>query len=235
MSKPLPPIEVSHRTLAAQVTERIRLAILNHTLLPGSRINQHQLAEDLDVSLVPVREALKTLEAEGLVTINPRRGAFVTAISLDDLDELYAARQFIEGEAIRLAVDHLTQEDFAALHAMIVEMQQMTARGSIPEFIRLNRAFHMRIYQAMRNRHLYHVVDTLWERSELYRYRYMFVIRNAETIHQEHLAIHDALVRRDADAASALAREHIHHTRNGLYARIAEDIQSAPPPQPDPT
>lgn len=232
MSRALPPIEVSRRTLAAQVAERIRLAILNHTLLPGSRINQHQLAEDLEVSLVPVREALKTLEAEGLVTINPRRGAFVTAISLDDLDELYAARQFIEGEAIRLATPRLNEDDFAVLRTMIAEMQRMTDQNEIAEFMRLNRAFHMHIYRAMGNRHLYHVVDTLWERSELYRYRYMFVIRNAESIHQEHLAIYDALVRRDAESASALAREHIRHTRNGLYSHIAQDMQSTPDDTP---
>jgi DNA-binding GntR family transcriptional regulator len=228
MSKALPPIEISRRTLAAQVAERIRLAILSHTLLPGSRINQHQLAEDLEVSLVPVREALKTLEAEGLVTINPRRGAFVTAISLDDLDELYAARQFIEGEAIRMATPHLTEADFTELRAMMTAMQRMTDQNEIAEFMRLNRAFHMRIYQAMQNRHLYHVVDTLWERSELYRYRYMFVIRNAESIHQEHLSIYEALLRRDEEAASTLAREHIRHTRNGLYIRIAQDMHSAP-------
>ncbi|MBK8028358.1 MAG: GntR family transcriptional regulator [Chloroflexi bacterium] len=74
MSKALSPIEENRRTLAAQVAERIRQAILTRDLAPGSRVNQYQLAEDLNVSLVPVREALKTLEAEGLVTITPRRG-----------------------------------------------------------------------------------------------------------------------------------------------------------------
>ncbi len=223
MSNVLQPIEESRRTLAAQVTEQIRHAILNRALAPGSRINQNQLAEDLNVSLVPIREALKTLESEGLVKIIPRRGAFVTEISLDDLDELYFARQLIEGESIRIALPRLNADDFAFLQQTIDAMKRATEIGDIQSFMKLNRNFHMCIYQKTNNRHLLQIIDILWERSELYRYRYMFVIRNAETIHREHEAILVALKDRDADLAVQLARDHIWHTHNGLYENIVKD------------
>src|SRR5690349_2878655 len=108
ISKSFSPIEDSRRTLAAQVQERVREAILKQTLKPGERIDQNKLADELRVSMAPLREALKDLEAEGLVTIYPRRGAFVTEMSVDDLDKLYFARALIEGETIYNAVPRLT-------------------------------------------------------------------------------------------------------------------------------
>lgn len=224
MSKALSPIEDNRRTLAAQVEERIRQAILARALPPGSRINQNQLAEDLNVSLVPVREALKTLQAEGLVTITPRRGAFVTEISLDDLDELYFARKLVEGEAVALACETLNDHDFVILHGIIDEMRAATANGDIPMFMQYNRDFHMHIYTATKNRYLFQVIETLWDRSELYRYRYMFVLRNADVIHQEHEEIFAACQARDAERARVLAQDHIWHTRNGIQQQLANEF-----------
>lgn len=226
MSKALSPIEDSRRTLAAQVAERIRQAILTQTLPPSSRINQYQLAEDLQVSLVPVREALKTLEAEGLVTITPRRGAFVTEISLDDLDELYFARKLIEGEAMALACEHLTEHDFTILRSIIDEMRAATAGDDIHAFMQYNRDFHMHIYSATRNRYLFQVIETLWDRSELYRYRYMFVLHNADVIHQDHEEIFAACQSRDVERARQLAQNHIWHTRNGIHQQLASEFST---------
>jgi len=228
MSKALSPIEDNRRTLAAQVAERIRQAILNRTLVPGSRINQYQLAEDLNVSLVPVREALKTLEAEGLVTIIPRRGAFVTEISLDDLDELYFARKLIEGEAIALACEHFTPQDFIILRNIIEDMKAATAIGDIHAFMQYNRDFHMHIYSTTKNRYLFQMIETLWERSELYRFRYVFVLRNADTIHQEHEDIFAACQAGDRARARLLAQEHIWHTRNGIHQQLASEFSTDP-------
>src|SRR5207247_6020739 len=93
------PIEDNKKTIAGLGLERIRDAILSSTLTAGSRIDQGKLASDLNVSIVPVREALKKLETEGFVHIVPRRGAFVTQTSISDLEDLYFARAEIEGQA----------------------------------------------------------------------------------------------------------------------------------------
>src|SRR5262245_27281263 len=138
---PFAPMENSNKTLAALVHERIREAILTHALKPGTRIDQNQVAEYLKVSLAPVREALKGLEAEGLVRIYPRRGAFVAEISISGLDELYFARALIEGETIYHAVPLLTDADFKKLQNLIDRMKQATSGDDVSTYIGLNREF----------------------------------------------------------------------------------------------
>jgi DNA-binding GntR family transcriptional regulator len=224
MNKALAPIEDSRKTLTAQVVERIREAILIQSLAPGSRINQYKLADDLQVSLVPVREALKALEAEGLVTITPRRGAFVTEISFDDLDQLYFARKLLESETAVLACHHLTPEDYDALHGLMTDMRASTDATDIRLFMQLNREFHMRIYRAAGNHYLLQTIEKLWEHSELYRYRYMFVLRNADVVHQEHAEIFEACRQHDEPLLRRLVQEHIWHTRDGIHQQLSSEL-----------
>jgi DNA-binding GntR family transcriptional regulator len=216
MSKTFVPIEEDHRTLAAQVQQRIRDAILKQSLAPGERIDQNKLAEELKVSLAPIREALKGLEAEGLVTIQPRRGAFVVEVSITDMDELYFTRQLIEGEAIYHCVPRMTAKDFDELQAMITAMRQATGSNDIKTYIELNRQFHLRIYSTLNNQHLLQVIRGLWERSELYRYRYMFVTHEHDRIHREHEGILDACRQRDLALAKTRAQQHISGTQRAL-------------------
>lgn len=229
MSTAIQPIEESRRTLAAQVQARIREAILTHALLPGARIDQGQLANDLNVSLVPVREALKSLEAEGLVSIVPRRGAFVTEVSIADMDDLYFARKMIEGETIFHAVPNLNDDDFTEMERLISAMRHATEADNIRDFIDFNREFHIRIYEAANNRHILQMINQLWERSELYRYRFMFIIRNAETIHQEHDAILAACRARDQITARTMAVAHIHQTQQGLQRQLLAQLTGEKP------
>ena len=223
ISKSFTPIEDSRRTLAAQVQERIREAILKQTLKPGVRIDQNKLAEELKVSMAPVREALKGLEAEGLVTIQPRRGAFVTEVSISDMDELYFTRRLIEGEAIFHAIPHMTEADFDDLHEMIAAMRRATDASDINTYIALNRQFHLRIYSSLGNGHLLQVIQMLWERSELYRYRYMFITRDTKRIHQEHEGILEACRQRDPSLAKERAKEHIYLTQRALDGQLRGD------------
>jgi len=223
ISKTFVPIEDSRRTLAAQVQERIREAILKQTLKAGERIDQNKLAEELQVSMAPIREALKGLEAEGLVTIQPRRGAFVVEVSITDLDKLYFTRSLIEGEAIYHAIPLLTEADFTELQEMIDAMRRATDIDDISTYISLNHQFHVRIYNVLDNPHLLQVIQTLWERSELYRFRYMFMTRDRESIHQEHEGILEACRKRDQKLAKERAQEHITLTQRGLHDQLKGD------------
>jgi DNA-binding GntR family transcriptional regulator len=220
ISRSFTPIEDSRRTLAAQVQERVREAILKQMLKPGDRIDQNKLADELQVSMAPVREALKGLEAEGLVTIQPRRGAFVVEVSISDMDDLYFTRQLIEGEAIYLAVPLLTESDFVELQQMIDQMREATAADDISTYIALNRQFHLHIYNTLNNQHLLQVIQMLWERSELYRYRYMFMTRDHERIHQEHDSILEALRQHDQALAKKRAQDHINLTQQALDGQL---------------
>lgn len=204
------------KTLAEYVQQRIREAILTQELEPGDRIDQNQIAEKLDVSLAPVREALRALESEGLVNVIPRRGVFVTRLSITDLNNLYFARALLEGETIYHAVTYLTKTDFDILRALMDQMQNAASHNDVNAYIPLNRDFHLRIYAALENQHLLQMIQQLWERSELYRYQYMFNIHNNERIQREHEAIFDACLRRDQAAAKAHAIGHIEGTQQEL-------------------
>lgn len=223
ITKSFGPIEEHRRTLAAQVQERIREAILKQTLKPGERIDQNLLAEQLQVSMAPIREALKGLEAEGLVMIQPRRGAFVIEVSLTDMDKLYFSRGLIEGEAIYSAVPLLTEDDFTALENMTKAMRRATDANDITTYINLNRQFHTHIYEALDNQHLMQVIQLLWERSELYRFRYMFVTRDHERIHQEHDDILAACRQRNQELAKERAIQHITLTQHALHDQLKGD------------
>ncbi len=224
---PFTPIENTNKTLATLVHERIREAILTQTLKPGARLDQNQIAEFLNVSLAPVREALKGLEAEGLVTIYPRRGAFVADISMTDLDELYFARALIEGETIYHAASQLTEANLKNLQDLIDRMRQATADGDINTYIVLNREFHLGIYNALNNQHLIQVIHNLWKRSELYRYRYMSVSHDTERVHREHQTILDACKRRNQADARVAAMMHIQGTQQELHKLLRADLEKA--------
>ena len=224
MSDPLSPIENNRKTLSSQVYDRIRRAILTRALKPGTRIDQNQVAENLNVSLAPVREALKELGAEGLVTIIPRRGAFVTEISMTDLDELYFARALIEGETIYHAVPHLSPAYLQNLQVLVDHMNEVALAEDVHQYIALNREFHLRIYTPLNNQHLLQTIRNLWERSELYRYQYMFLIHNVERIHAEHQAILDACKRGDQAAARQAAIDHIRNTQQELHESLQAEI-----------
>lgn len=222
----LSPLDSSRRTLAAQVQEHIREAILKQILRPGERLDQNKLADELQVSMAPIREALRGLEAEGLVVIQPRRGAFVVEVSISDMDNLYFTRQLIEGEAIFHAVPNLTDDDFTTLQGMIDTMHQATTTGDVSRYIGLNRLFHLHIYNALDNSHLLQVIQMLWERSELYRYRYMFMTRDTDRIHQEHEGILEACILRDQALARDRAKAHIYLTQRALDAGLRGDTET---------
>ena len=135
-------------TTTAYVLDSIRKNILNGYYPLGSRLDQKAIAEDLGVSLVPVREALRMLEGEGFVTITPRRGAFVKDISADELEELYIIRAELEDLATRRAVPNLSIAHLAELADIIEQMEEATNEQDYARLMELNQAFHFTIYNA---------------------------------------------------------------------------------------
>lgn len=214
------PIEDSKKTIAALVQERIREAILDGVLPAGTRIDQNQLAADLNVSLVPVREALKKLEAEGFVHIVPRRGAFITETSLDDMEELYFARAVLEGQAAYHAAEHLTDEALAELDQLMSDMGDALEQHDFPRFTQANRKFHLTIYNAAGSHYLTNTIISLWDLAERYRYRFIFLKDQASVIQGEHQAILDACRARDMRRLRDAIVNHINLTLAGIRSYI---------------
>ncbi len=217
--------EDTPQTVTARVRERIRAAILSGELPAGSRLDQAQLAADLHVSLVPVREALKTMDSEGFIKIIPRRGAFVADISAKDVEDLYAARQLLEGQTAAQAVTSLTDSHLATLHALMQQMISELDRHDYPAFMISNRQFHFTIYTACDNPYLTNMITTLWDMAERYRFQYVLRHERGQVIQSEHQVILDACRARNA----AHLRDAITHHLQRTLDEIKTDWQQETP------
>lgn len=206
------------RSLAVDIAERLRGAILTGHFGPGERLREEALARSMGVSRGPVREALMRLEREGLLVIRRNRGAVVAQLSREDLDEVYTLRVAIERLAIQRAVAFGTEEQFAALCDVIEEIEAAVAEGiTEQQAAELDLRFHDRIYQAANHRRLVESWMTL--RPQIY---IVFLNRNVAnpdfrdyvvTSHQE---LVEAICRRDEATAVRLLEEHL----RGSYERI---------------
>lgn len=230
MQDTLKPIEDHKKTIAGMVQERIRAAIMDGTLAAGSRLDQNKLAADLGVSLVPVREALKKLEAEDFVQIIPRRGAFVTKTSADDMQELYFARQILEGQAAYHAAEKLTEDDLAALSKLMSTMTHELNGHDYVSFMHSNRRFHFIIYEAAGNPYLLNMIAGLWELAERYRFRYVFFRDQGPIIQGEHQAILDACYARDRARLRDAIAYHMGQTLAGVQSYMNSQ-HNTPDPQ----
>jgi DNA-binding GntR family transcriptional regulator len=212
------PDEARRRPPTAQqfVLGELRRAITTGRLRPGAPIRQDALAEELQVSRVPLREALKTLQGEGLVTYEAHRGYFVETLSLDDLREVYRIRELLEEEAVRRAVPRLTDDDLARLEAAQDDVERAAAAGDVAAMAAANRAFHMMLFDCSGMPRLVRLIRTLWDSTDAYRSMYYGEPGNRERVIKEHRATLDALRRRSADDAVATLDVHRAHAVTAL-------------------
>ncbi|MEN9933579.1 MAG: hypothetical protein RLZZ387_158 [Chloroflexota bacterium] len=208
------------RTVTEQVYEQMRDTIRSGGLTPGQRIDQAGLARRFGTSIVPVREALARLQADGLVRIVPHRGAFVEAIAPDALAEIYSMRELLEEDAARLAAPHLTEADMVQIEGLVGQMAEATAREEYETLFDLNRDFHFTIYRASRRAHLLQIIQQLWDQGDSYRRAYTEVPERARMALVEHRVILEACRRRDPDALGITIRHHVHQTTIGLLEHI---------------
>lgn len=161
-----------YQSLTDQVVIQLREAILSGALKPGERVDQSAVAEALEVSPVPVREALRRLEAEGLVEFIPQKGAFISAISFEELQEIYLIRELLEVQVTLDAVPQLRPDDLDRLRELEAQMTEATEQRDPVRLMELNREFHFTIYSASGKRLLLQLISSLWDKS--YRYRRIF-------------------------------------------------------------
>ncbi|GAA2848101.1 GntR family transcriptional regulator [Nonomuraea rubra] len=207
------PDEARRRPPTAQqfVLGELRRAITTGRLRPGTPIRQDALAEELQVSRVPLREALKTLEGEGLVTYKPHKGYCVAMLSLDDLREVYRIRELLEEEAVRAAVARLTDDDLRRIEAAQEEVERAAAAGDVAAMATANRTFHMTLFECAAMPRLARLIRTLWDTTDAYRSMYYGDAGNRERVVKEHRAALDALRRRSADEAVTTLNVHRDH------------------------
>ena len=207
------PAPVARRALYVEVAERLREHIFARILQPGDWIDEQALAAAFGISRTPLREALKVLAVEGLVTMKPRRGAYVTEMSERDVTDVYHLLGLLESDAIADAARNASDVQLAALRKMHAELESAT--GDHEAFFRLNEAFHLEVLAIAGNRWRSQIVRDLRKVMKLNRHHSLFRAgRIAESL-AEHRAMLAALERHDAAQAAALSEAHF---RNGLAA-----------------
>jgi DNA-binding GntR family transcriptional regulator len=156
-------------TVAEYVRKAVRRGILDGRYALGSRLDQQALAVEYGASIIPVREGLRQLEAEGLVRIAPRRGAYVANVSVSELSEIYRIREVLEQLATRQATERMTNADLTALDDIGRELDSVADTDA---WLRLNREWHFRLYKVAESPLLLQLVGLLWDRCSLYRHIY---------------------------------------------------------------
>jgi DNA-binding GntR family transcriptional regulator len=203
------------RTAEAIAASEVRAAIVRGDLEPGAKILQEATARELGVSLIPLREALKTLASEGVVTYEPQRGYFVTELPSERVGELYELRELLEAETERRAVERVDEHAIELMRSMIrAEVRAIEERDAV-EMIAANRTFHFAVFESCENAWLVRFVTQVWDALDPYRvlsYRRMWLEADQELVPEqivsEHERIVSALARGKGERALELLRRH---------------------------
>ncbi|MCT2398920.1 GntR family transcriptional regulator [Novosphingobium mangrovi (ex Huang et al. 2023)] len=207
-------------TVASQrVADILAERILSGDLAPGARIKQDELAGELETSRIPVRDALRMLEARGLVTMRANAGARVTSLTRRDLEVSYEIRERIEPLLLADSVPDLTDEDIADLRAVMERNEKAT---DVDEAIALGREFHWITYRRHNTPLLAQMVERVWDTTQSYRRAYMKLALSGSnsgagrTHDIEHQLLFDAIAKREIETAQAALVMHIRRTRTAL-------------------
>lgn len=218
------------------VAQRLRALIVEGRIGAGEKLNERELAERLQVSRTPLREALKLLTAEGLVEHLPNRGATVVQLSVDDVAHAFEVMAALEGLSGELACARVTEAEIAEVQALNFEMHAHHARRDLPAYYQINAAIHRAINRAARNPVLTQTYDRLNARLQAFRFRSNFDLEKWDTAMREHDAMVEALAARDGKRLRAVLVEHLHHKRevvlaqlNGAARPATEHDRAAPP------
>jgi DNA-binding GntR family transcriptional regulator len=195
------------------VAERLRAQIFARELEPGAWIDETRLAAAYGISRTPLREALKVLAVEGLVTIRPRRGAYVAEMSRDDVSQVYHLLALLEADAAAEAARSASDDQLATLRALHEQLERQVRQREA--FFETNERFHMALLEAAGNRWRQQIVTDLRKVMKLNRHHSLFRQGRINESLDEHRRIVQALTARDAKAAGVLMQRHF---ENGLAA-----------------
>ena len=190
------------------VLEELRRWIRSGRLQPGQQVRQEDVASHLGTSVIPVREALKTLQSEGMLVHHPNRGFFVTKLDRDELVELCLIRSALESLAVEKALVILEESVIEQMEQLINSMEGADKKGETEELIRLDRAFHFTLFCASLSPQLLRLIEITWDQSDAYRSAFFVDPLNRATTHREHRQILEAIRARDAHAVKTLLDAH---------------------------
>lgn len=200
---------IAQTSLYLEVAERLRQRIFAHELLPGAWIDEQALTLDYGISRTPLREALKVLASEGLVTLKPRRGCYVTEISEKDLDDIFPLMALLEGRCALEATNRARPEDIQELETIHAELERFAQSNQIELFFEANQEFHLQIQEIAGNRWLLQMIQDLRKVLKLTRMHSLTIDGRLQQSLLEHRAIMAAIKAHDPKRAEKAMREHL--------------------------
>jgi DNA-binding GntR family transcriptional regulator len=206
--------EASFATAQQEAYRFVRDRILSGELLAKARLNPTQIADCLGISRMPVREALRQLDAEGLVTMRPNRAAFVASLSAEEVEDLFEIRTALEVMAVGYAVHHLTDDDLAEFRALKDRMDR--ARSNKHEWLKRHEDFHQAICNTARRKRLAVEVKRIRLAIRPHLLAYLNIFDHVEMPGHEHSSLIDALSSRNAKCAQEAMRQHVANPGVGL-------------------
>ena len=201
------------RSAEAAVTEALRTAIRQGILAPGERLAQADLAGQLGVSRIPLRDALRRLEMEGIVRIDGRRGAWVTRLRAEDLSEIYEMRLILETRCMQYAVDALSDEDVEEVVAMSERMDRDDL--SPLEGYNARRTFYAHLYRSAARPRIRRTILQLRDNVDRYH-----ILSDRAHSHRAHSELRHRIRERDGTGAAAIIRSHLEDSRDDLLATM---------------
>lgn len=210
------------RTLVDVATRDLREMILSGRLESGKQLVLTDLAEEMSMSVMPVREAISRLQSEGIVEQVPHRGARVGEISLEDLEDLYRVRISLESLAVSLAAERFTEEDFQRLSGVLEDYLDAYSKGDEERGREAHAEFHLGLYELSGSRWLMRTIPSLWDAADRYQRMSRGLRGTVEERHHEHLRILEHCHQRDSEAAATALEQHLHKTLEVVKGEINE-------------
>lgn len=216
------------RSLFSAVADKLRDQIIRGEIAEGTQLLQDAIATQYQVSKIPVREALRQLEAEGLITIVPNRGAVVPALSPDDIDELFSIRSLLEPEVLKRSIPHLTEEDFSQAEAILKTfVDELRRDDHVSGWGRLNWEFHSALYSKANQPRFMATIRNINNSGERYTRLQLYLTHGIKRANEEHHRLLELCRERDVTVACKLLREHIEYARQSLKQVLLQRRESA--------
>jgi len=218
-----PESAIPRQSLTSAVADKLRDQIIRGEIAEGTQLRQDAIATQYQVSRIPVREALRQLDAEGLIAIVPNRGAVVPALSPDDVEELFAIRALLEPEILKRSIPQLTKDDFAEADALLRKyVSELRRDDHVSGWGRLNWQFHSTLYARANQPRFMAIIRNVNNSGERYTRLQLYLTHGIKRANEEHHQILELCRRRDVDAACKLLREHIENAGHSLKQVLHE-------------
>lgn len=197
-------------SLASAVADKLREMIIRGEMQEGEQLRQDAIAVDFQVSRIPVREALRQLEAEGLIKIVAHRGAVVSSLSADEIEELFAIRALLECQVLKLSIPNLTESDFQQAEQILDTYEKaLWMKGEVGSWGRLNWQFHSTLYSRANRPYFMSIIQMLNNNGDRYTRLQLYLTQAFERAKREHRELLDLCRRRNVTAAAELLERHI--------------------------